>query len=110
MNLSFIEAFYWVATLKSVSRAAKRLHITQSAMSARIAVLEQEMGMPLIDRRDRHFRLTLPGQRVVRGAQRLLELWRSARTSLGSGAERPAAMRIGTIESVLPSWLIPWLE
>ena len=33
MNLRFVEAFYWVVSLKSVSRAAEKLHITQSAMS-----------------------------------------------------------------------------
>ncbi|TAG75826.1 MAG: LysR family transcriptional regulator, partial [Burkholderiales bacterium] len=39
MNLRFVEAFYWVATLRSVSRAAEKLFITQSAMSSRIAAL-----------------------------------------------------------------------
>jgi DNA-binding transcriptional LysR family regulator len=36
LNLRFVEAFYWVATLQSVSRAAEKLFITQSAMSARV--------------------------------------------------------------------------
>ena len=58
MNLRFVEAFYWVATLQSVSRAADKLFITQSAMSARIAALEQELGTVLLDRREKQFRLT----------------------------------------------------
>ena len=36
MNLRFVEAFYGVATLKSVTRAAEKLSLTQSAMSSRI--------------------------------------------------------------------------
>ncbi|MGH8035623.1 MAG: LysR family transcriptional regulator, partial [Lysobacterales bacterium] len=44
MNLRFVEAFYWVASLKSISRAAEKLYLTQSAMSSRIATLEEELG------------------------------------------------------------------
>jgi hypothetical protein len=62
MNLRFVEAFYWVATLKSVSRAAERLFVTQSAMSARVAALEEELGVLLLDRRDKQFRLHGGGQ------------------------------------------------
>jgi DNA-binding transcriptional LysR family regulator len=110
MNLSFVEAFYWVATLKSVSRAAEKLFLTQSAMSARIAVLEEELNTPLLDRRDKHFRLTPAGARFLADAERLLQLWREIKTGLGSGPQRAVSLRIGAIESVLHSWLIPWLE
>ena len=41
MNLRFVEAFYWVASLKSISRAAEKLFLTQSAMSSRIATLTE---------------------------------------------------------------------
>jgi DNA-binding transcriptional LysR family regulator len=110
MNLSFVEAFYWVATLKSVSRAAEKLFLTQSAMSARIAVLEEELKTPLLDRRDRHFRLTPAGTRFLADAERLLMLWRDIKTGLGSGTQRAVSLRLGAIESVLHSWLIPWIE
>ena len=63
MNLRFVEAFYWVVSLKSVSRAAEKLHITQSAMSSRIAALEEELCVLLLDRRDKQFRLTVAGLR-----------------------------------------------
>jgi DNA-binding transcriptional LysR family regulator len=76
MNLRFVEAFYWVATLRSVSRAAEKLFITQSAMSSRIASLEEELGTLLLDRRDKSFRLTIAGSRFLTHAQKLLELQR----------------------------------
>ena len=44
LNLRFVEAFYWVVTLESVTRAADKLHLTQSAVSSRIAALESELG------------------------------------------------------------------
>jgi DNA-binding transcriptional LysR family regulator len=110
MNLRFVEAFYWVAALKSISRAAEKLYLTQSAMSARIAALEDELGVLLLDRRDKQFRLTVAGTRFVTYAQKLLDLQREAKTELGSGQAIAASLRIGAIESVLHSWLIPWIE
>lgn len=110
MNLRFVEAFYWVASLKSVTRAAEKLFLTQSAMSSRIAALEEELGVLLLDRRDKQFRLTIAGTRFFTYAQRLLELQREVKAEMGAGAPLAVSMRIGAIESVLHSWLIPWIE
>ena len=110
MNLRFVEAFYWAVTLKSVTRAAEKLFITQSALSSRIAALETELGTLLLDRRDKQFRLTTAGTRFHRHAERLLNLQREIKAEFGSGAERTMQLRIGVIESVLHSWLIEWVQ
>ncbi len=110
MNLRFVEAFYWAVTLKSVTRAAEKLFITQSALSSRIAALESELGALLLDRRDKQFRLTMAGSRFHSHAERLLNLQREIKAEFSSGAERPMQLRIGAIESVLHSWLIEWLQ
>jgi DNA-binding transcriptional LysR family regulator len=111
MNLRFVEAFYWVVSLKSVSRAAEKLFITQSAMSSRIAALEEELGVLLLDRRDKQFRLTVAGLRFFTHAQRLLALHREIKVEMGAGApQRAVSLRIGVIESVLHSWLIEWVQ
>ena len=103
MNLRFVEAFYWVATLKSISRAAEKLYLTQSAMSSRIATLEDELGILLLDRRDKQFKLTGAGARFLQYAQKLLELQREVKAEMGSGVSMAMSMRIGAIESVLHS-------
>jgi DNA-binding transcriptional LysR family regulator len=112
MNLRFVEAYYWVVSLKSISRAAEKLFITQSAMSSRIAALESELGVLLLDRRDKQFRLTVAGIRFFGHAQRLLALQRDVLGEMGSAASVPRAvsLRVGAIESVLHSWLIAWLQ
>ncbi len=110
MNLRFVEAFYWVASLKSISRAADKLYLTQSAMSSRIATLEGELGVLLLDRSDKQFKLTGAGARFLVYAEKLLELQREVKLEMGSGQPMAVSMRIGAIESVLHSWLIPWLE
>ena len=110
MNLRFVEAFYWAVTLKSVTRAAEKLFITQSALSSRIAALETELATLLLDRRDKRFRLTTAGSRFQLHAERLLKLQREIKAEFGSSAERPMQLRIGAIESVLHSWLIEWVQ
>jgi DNA-binding transcriptional LysR family regulator len=108
VNLRFVEAFYWVVTLESVTRAADKLHLTQSAVSSRIAALESELGTLLIDRRDRKgFRVTVAGQRFFAYAEQLLALQRELKAELGgAAAPRPVVLRVGAIESVLHSWLL----
>ena len=110
MNLRFVEAFYWAATLKSVTRASEKLFITQSALSSRIAALETELGTLLLDRRDKQFRLSTAGARFHRHAERLLNLQREIKAEFGSGGAQPMQLRIGAIESVLHSWLIEWVQ
>ena len=110
MNLRFVESFYWAVMLKSVTRAADKMFLTQSAVSSRLSALEDELGVLLLDRRDKQFRLTLAGERFFRHAQRLLELQREVKTEMGQSERLAVTVRIGAIESVLHSWLVPWLE
>jgi DNA-binding transcriptional LysR family regulator len=110
MNLRFVEAFYWVVMLRSVTRAAEKLHLTQSAISSRMAVLEQELGTLLLDRRDKALRVTAAGQRFFGYAERLLALQSELRSELGGAAPQPVQLRVGAIESVLHSWLMDWVR
>ncbi|MEY5097339.1 MAG: hypothetical protein RJA36_58 [Pseudomonadota bacterium] len=110
VNLRFVEAFVWVARLKSITRAAEKLCLTQSAISSRIAGLEEELGVPLIDRRDRVFRLTSAGTRFLDYAERLLTLQREVKRELAAPEQLPLSLRLGGIETVLHTWLIPLVE
>jgi DNA-binding transcriptional LysR family regulator len=111
MNQRFVEAFYWVATLKSMTRAAEKLFMTQSAISSRVSALEEELGIVLIDRRDRQqFALTNAGLRFLNYAERLMTLHRQMRDELGTEDAGVHLLRVGAIESVLHTWLIPMLQ
>lgn len=110
MNLKFVEAFIWVVRLKSVTRAAEKLCLTQSAVSNRIAALESELGVELINRRNPHFRLSDAGERFMDYAERLLTLQREMRNELGALDQQPFVLRVGAIESILHTWLIPMVD
>ena len=79
MNLRFVEAFVWVARLKSITRSAEKLCLTQSAVSNRVAALEDELGITLLDRRERSFKLTPSGTRFLQYAGAADWTWRSPR-------------------------------
>jgi len=100
MNIRQLEHLMALADTGSFSRAAERLHITQSAFSRSIQGLEDELGGPLVDRIGRRNELTPLGQTVLRRARAVVreaeELKRSAqlmraadggeiRVGLGSG-------------------------
>ena len=56
----------------SFTETARRLHLTQSAISHSMKALETEMGMPLIERSGRKALLTQAGQTLVARAERIL--------------------------------------
>jgi LysR family transcriptional regulator, low CO2-responsive transcriptional regulator len=72
MEIGQIEAFDKIVTEGSFSRAAEALSITQPSISARIALLEAELGGNLFERDGRTLRLTALGQTLLPYAERVL--------------------------------------
>jgi DNA-binding transcriptional LysR family regulator len=69
-----LRSFITVADLKSVSKAAQRLHRVQSAISQQIQKLEMQVGTPLFGRTRRGFELTTFGETLYPMAVKLLDL------------------------------------
>lgn len=82
MDLSQLETFMAVAEEKSFSRAAVKLHRTQSAISQVVRKLEVEMDEVLFDRASREATLTAAGELLREYAERLLNLRGEATTAL----------------------------
>jgi len=74
MDLGQLEVFLAVAREKKFSRAAEKLHRTQSAVSQSIHKLEEDIGEPLLDRSSRDGLLTDAGCVLQEYAERLLNL------------------------------------
>jgi DNA-binding transcriptional LysR family regulator len=108
MNLRFVEAF--TGPLRSEHHACGREtahHAVGHVQPHRGA--RRKLGVQLLDRREKQFRLTVAGQRFQQQAVRLLELQRQIKQELAPGAPE-RALRIGAIESVVHSWLPGWLQ
>ena len=69
MNLDHLKTYIEVINTGSFSEVAKRLSISQPAVSFQIQKLEQDLGVRLIDRKQKKFTLTEPGKRLLRFAE-----------------------------------------
>lgn len=72
MDLHSLHAFIEVARLESFSKASETLFLTQSAISKRIAFLEDELGAKLFNRINRQVSLTNAGRNLLPKAQELI--------------------------------------
>lgn len=110
MNTRFLEAFVWAARLGSFRTAAEKLHITQAAISNRIASLEQDFNTRLFDRDAREIRLTFAGRNLLGYAERMLEICREMQAASGAQSNLVGIVRIGVIETIVHTWLIQFLQ
>ncbi|QQD16774.1 LysR family transcriptional regulator [Spongiibacter nanhainus] len=72
MDTQSLNAFLAVADAGSFSQAAEQLHLTQPAVSKRIAALERQLNCRLFDRIGRHVNLTEAGAALLPRAKRIL--------------------------------------
>jgi DNA-binding transcriptional LysR family regulator len=82
METQNLRAFLLVAENGSFSIAARRLHLTQPAVSKRVAQLEEQMGSPLFDRIGRHVSLTEAGNALLPHARAVLREIQAAQQSV----------------------------
>ncbi|GEL26686.1 LysR family transcriptional regulator [Pseudonocardia sulfidoxydans NBRC 16205] len=90
-----LRIFCTVAEEGSFTAAAARLHFTQSAVSQQMAILEREVGTPLVDRRPRGIRLTPAGTLLAERARSLLNELAGLEQEVQRIGERPAAVHLG---------------
>ncbi|GAA3220036.1 hypothetical protein GCM10017691_04010 [Pseudonocardia petroleophila] len=110
MDLRQLRYFVTVAEERSVTRAAARLHLTQPPLSAQIARLEHELGVPLLVRHRRGVDLTEAGRLLVEHARSVLADVDAAvesvrRTGQGRSGRLTLAFVPATAWSVLPGLL-----
>ncbi|WLH10476.1 LysR substrate-binding domain-containing protein [Pseudomonas hefeiensis] len=102
--LNAVRAFAAAARHQSFSRAAEELHVSHSAVSRHIKLLEERLGVLLFERRTRQSVLTPAGQSFYEQVNVALTQIANAATTL----TRNAALRKVTI-NVRPSFAVRWL-
>ena len=108
MNLRHLEHWLALAETGSFSRAAEKLHITQSALSRSIQALEEELGGPLVDRIGKRNELTPLGRSVLERAQRIVH--EAAELKLGAAVLQEGglgSLRVGLGSGAM--LMTPWL-
>lgn len=87
MNLSHVQTFLVVVEKGNLNKAASKLNVTQSTVTARINTLEDMIGQKLLRRIKSGAELTPAGSKFLRHAQIMVQVWKQARhdTSLPKG-------------------------
>ena len=106
MDIRQLQYLVALAREKHFTRAARECGVTQPTLSGRIRQLEQELGVPIVERGQRFHGLTPEGQRVLAWAHTILDHWTSLQHEIASLRSASAALTgrlaIGVIPSGLP--------
>jgi LysR family glycine cleavage system transcriptional activator len=107
LPLSAIRIFEAAARLKSFTRAAEDLGVSQAAVSWQVKALEQKLDQALFVRLPREVALTPSGERLSRAATEAMSVLRTAVSDLVDTEE--GVLSITTVQSVGGHWLAPRL-
>ena len=103
VDISLLKTFLEVSRTKHFSRAADNLFVTSAAVSARVKLLESQMGVQLFARSRGDMQLTNEGERLVPLAETMINTWARALQEVGLRPEMEARIHIGATSSM---WLL----
>ncbi|MGY3605449.1 MULTISPECIES: LysR family transcriptional regulator [unclassified Bradyrhizobium] len=105
LDFRSIETFLWVVKLGSFRGAAQRLNTTQPAISQRIAQLERELGVKLLNRDHRVASPTPSGRQMMVYAEKLIGLRSEMMAEIGDRSAMRGVLRLGVAETIVHTWL-----
>jgi DNA-binding transcriptional LysR family regulator len=101
VELRHLEHFVAVAEERNFTRAARRLHLVQSALSVSIRALERELDAQLFERTTREVRLTDAGRILLPEARRTLDAAAGAQAAVfGAQAGLRGTLRLGMMQVI----------
>lgn len=108
MEIRQLKAFVAIAETNTFTAGARRMNVTQAAISMQIRQLEEEVGVPLFTRTPRRVILTEGGERLLERARRII---REHNTALEEIAEIAGAeygrLRIGSASAMFATSQLP---
>ncbi|MDX1743141.1 MAG: LysR family transcriptional regulator [Ruegeria sp.] len=106
MQLKAIETFLCVADTGGFHAAARKMNVTQTAVSARIRQIEEETGKPLFNRGAGGTSLTEFGRQFRPYAEQMVSLWSFAARDLPAQTQNRVALRLGAQLSIWDPLLV----
>ncbi len=101
LNYHHLHYFWAVAKQGNLTKAAEQLHVSQSALSTQIRQLEEELGLPLFERRGRVLELTEAGRIALDYAEQIFSRGDELLATLRQGAGSPRQiLRIGAVATL----------
>src|SRR2546422_2260728 len=100
-----------LAEAGTVSRAAERVHLTQSALSHQLKALESHYGLAMVKRHGQSVQLTEPGRRLVALGRTVMSEVQAAERDLAKLARKPTGtLRIALECHTCFDWLMPIMD
>jgi LysR family transcriptional regulator, flagellar master operon regulator len=109
MDINAARTFLEIVKTGSFVSAATNLNLTQTAISARIRVLEEQLDRPLFVRNKAGARLTAAGEQFLRFATTMVQVWERARKAVALPPGREMVVTIGAELSLWDPLLREWL-
>ncbi len=109
MDITLARTFLDIVATGSFVRAAERVHVTQTAVSARVRALEEQVGARLFVRNKAGASLTPAGEQFVRYASMLVQVWERARHHVAVPPGRRSVLTVGCEQSLWDPLLLDWL-
>lgn len=100
LNFHHLRYFWAVAKDGHLTRTAARLHVSQSALSAQIRELEDQLGEVLFLRQGRKLQLSEAGQIVLAYAEDIFAHATELVATLGSGRRKEHVLRLGSVSTL----------
>ncbi|MBN2239634.1 MAG: LysR family transcriptional regulator [Dehalococcoidales bacterium] len=107
MNLDHLKTYIEIIKTGSFSEVAKRLSISQPAVSFQIQKLEQDLGVRLIDRRQKKLTLTEPGKRLQRFAETVQDEYQSLLADMNQLREEVVGDLVVTASTIPGDFILP---
>ncbi|MDT8281828.1 MAG: LysR family transcriptional regulator, partial [Gammaproteobacteria bacterium] len=109
MDVELLRSFLEVYRSKHFGRAAKNLFISQSAVSARIKQLEDELSTRLFTRDRNNIELTTAGKKFLIYAESILNTWNRAKQEIAVPEGVDTLLSVGALASIWDTFLENWL-
>jgi LysR family transcriptional activator of nhaA len=111
LNYHHLHYFWAVAREGNLTRAAQRLHVSQSALSVQLKQLEGRLGHALFERRGRSLVLTEAGSIALNHADTIFRTGDELVATLAGGAaRRREIVRVGAVSTLSRNFLHQWLK
>ena len=109
MDTEVVRTFLEIVNSGSFIRAAERLNVGQTTVSARVRLLEEQLGRSLFVRNKAGASLTPEGEQFLRYAPNFVQLWERARQKVAIPPGRRAVLAFGGELSLWDPWLLKWM-